>query len=111
MDKAQLTKARLPEEDVDIPDVGTVRVRALSRAEALRVTDTEMPAAKMEQLLLSMAMVDPVMSEQDVAAWQDAASAGELEPITEVIKRLSGLAEKAAKSGVSGVRTTTRPGA
>jgi predicted transcriptional regulator len=107
MDKALLKKARLAEEDVDLPGVGVIRVRALSRAEALRVTDTEMPVTRMEQLLLSMAMVDPEMSEQDVAEWQSAASAGELEPVTEVIKRLSGLAEKAAKSGVPGVRTTT----
>lgn len=107
MDKALLKKARLAEEDVELPGVGVIRVRALSRAEALRVTDTEMPVTRMEQLLLSMAMVDPEMSEQDVAEWQAAASAGELEPVTEVIKRLSGLAEKAAKSGVPGVRTTT----
>jgi hypothetical protein len=102
MDKSALVRPRLSEEDVEIPGVGTVRVRALSRAEALKVTDTEMPVARMEQLLLSMAMLDPVMSEQDVAEWQSAASAGELEPITKVIQRLSGLAQGAAKSGVPG---------
>jgi hypothetical protein len=103
MDKAALTTGRtLAEEAVPIPGVGEVRVRALSRAEALQVTGKEMPVAVMEQKLLSMAMVDPVMSEQDVAQWQAAASAGELEPITKVIQRLSGLQQGAAKSRVPG---------
>jgi hypothetical protein len=100
MDKSLLTKPRLAEEDVELPGVGTVRVRALSRAEALTVSDTEMPVATMEQRLLSMAMVDPVMTEADVAAWQEAASAGELEPITQVIQRLSGLTKESPKSSV-----------
>ncbi|HEX5120362.1 MAG TPA: hypothetical protein VFW65_34705 [Pseudonocardiaceae bacterium] len=100
MDKSLLTKARLAEEDVELPGVGTVRVRALSRAEAMKVTDRELPVARMEQVLLSMAMVDPVMSEADVAEWQTAAPGGELEPVVEVIQRLSGLEKKAAKSGV-----------
>lgn len=109
VDKAALFTRRLTEEDIELPGVGTIRVRALSRAEALQVTDKKMPVELMEQKLLSMAMVDPVMSEQDVRAWQEAAGAGELEPVTEVIQRLSGLRKEAAKSGVQGVRETTRP--
>jgi hypothetical protein len=100
MDKALLTKPRLAEEDVEIPGVGTVRVRALSRAEAMKVTDRELPVATMEQALLSMAMVDPKLTEAEVAEWQEAAPGGELEPVVEVIQRLSGLAKKAPKSGV-----------
>ena len=100
MDKAALTRPRLAEENVEIPGVGVVRVRALSRAEAYKVSDREMPVDEMERILLSAALVDPVMSEQDVSEWQSAASAGELEPVVEVIQRLSGLAAKAGKSGV-----------
>lgn len=109
MDKGALFTRRLAEEDIELPGVGTIRVRALSRAEALAVTDKKMPVAEMEQRLLAMAMVDPVMSEADVRQWQDAAGAGELEPVTEVIQRLSGLRKEAAKSGLPPVRTTTRP--
>lgn len=104
MDKAALKARRLAEEDVELPGVGTVRVRALSRAEAMTVTGKELPVEVMEQKLLSMAMVDPEMSEQDVAEWQAAASAGELEPVTKVVQRLSGLEQGAAKSGVQEVR-------
>lgn len=100
IDKSTLFVRRLAEEDIALPGVGTVRVRALSRSEALLVSDREMSTAKMEQLLLSMAMVDPEMSEADVLAWQDAAGAGELEPVTQVIQRLSGLRKNAAKSGL-----------
>ena len=105
MDKDLLLKARLPEGQHEIPGVGVVRFRALTRGEALEIVGKEMPYADMERRLLSAALVDPQLTEDDVKAWQDAAPAGELEPICEAIQKLSGLEEVAAKAAYQSFRS------
>jgi hypothetical protein len=103
--KELLFKSRLAEADVAIPGVGTVRVRALSRAEVLMVRkatdlagDVDGPRALvLERKMVATAMVDPVLSESEVARWQRASAAGELEPVTDAIQRLSGMLPTAAK--------------
>jgi hypothetical protein len=103
--KELLFKSRLAEADVAIPGVGTVRVRALSRAEALMVRkatdlagDVDGPRALvLERKMVATAMVNPVLSESEVARWQRASAAGELEPVTDAIQRLSGMLPTAAK--------------
>ena len=100
MDKSELFKPRLPEEDVEIPGVGTVRVRGLSRAEALALNGHEGSPERVERMLISKAAVDPELTPEDVAKWQEAAGAGELEPVMVAITRLSGMemqAKEAAK--------------
>lgn len=111
MDKELLFTPRLSEESVEIPGVGTVRVRALSRGEALRAQSAKGVAA-IERAMLALGMVDPALTEDEVKRWQEASPAGELEPITRVIQRLSGMeagADKAAyksdgHGSVAGVR-------
>jgi hypothetical protein len=103
--KELLFKSRLAEADVAIPGVGTVRVRALSRAEVLMVRkatdlagDVDGPRALvLERKMVATAMVSPVLSESEVARWQRASAAGELEPVTDAIQRLSGMLPTAAK--------------
>ena len=99
MNKELLFKPRLPESDVEVPGVGTVRVRGLSRAEALLVRDA-VDRAKGEQKILSLAMVDPKLTEAEVAAWQSASVALEIEAVTDKIMELSGMSESAAKEAV-----------
>ncbi|MCG3757371.1 hypothetical protein [Amycolatopsis sp. Poz14] len=101
MDKQALFAKRLEERDVDVPGVGTVRVRSLSRAEALSLRGKEMGAVKMERVLLSLAMVHPRLTEDEVKQWQEAAPAGELNTVQEVILDLSGMNKEAAKSDVA----------
>ncbi|HEV8568984.1 MAG TPA: hypothetical protein VGQ92_18200 [Actinoplanes sp.] len=102
MDKETLLKPRLPEDDVEIPGVGTVRVRGLSRGEVLR--GQGLKGVDLEAYMLAAGMVDPPMTRDEVKQWQAASPAGELEPVTDVISRLSGLDEGAAKSDVPEVR-------
>jgi hypothetical protein len=105
VDKDLLFKPRLAEADVEIPGVGTVRVRALSRAEVLLVRkatdlagDVDGPRALvLERKMIATAMVDPVLTESEVGRWQNASAAGELEPVTDAIQRLSGMLPTAAK--------------
>lgn len=102
MDKRALLANRLPREEVEIPGVGTVTIRGLSRYELhLSGKGTE-DGALIEARMLAMAMVDPELSVDDVLEWQKQAPAGELGPVTEKLRELSGLAEGAPKSGVPG---------
>jgi hypothetical protein len=105
LDKELLFKPRLAEDDVQIPGVGSVRVRALSRSEVLLVrkaTDLagDVPAPRalvLERKMIATAMVDPVLTESEVGRWQNASAAGELEPVTDAIQRLSGMLPTSAK--------------
>jgi len=102
-DKAQLVGVgrRLDERDVKVTVAGQlmlVRVRALSRAEALDLQKMEGAGLPMiERRMLSLAMVRPRMTEGDVREWQEAAPAGELEPITDACQELSGVGDGSAK--------------
>src|SRR5688572_30491197 len=97
IDKATLLKARLAEQEVDIPGVGTVRVRALSRAEALEVQGLGGDVAAIERKILALGMVDPPLTDAEVGEWYAAAPAGELEPVCQAIVAMSGLSEGAPK--------------
>lgn len=104
IDKNALFAPRLPEEEFEISGVGSVRIRALTRAEMLRIRGKEMPVDEMERQLLSLALVAPKLTEDDVRKWQHASAAGELEPLTKAVMRLSGLEATAPKEAVKRFR-------
>jgi hypothetical protein len=81
--------------------IARVTVRGLFRQEALRINkmDSDKNPALVEQKLLNIAMINPRMSEKDVAAWQSVAPARELDPVVKRINELSGMTEDATKSG------------
>ncbi len=100
-DKELLFKESLPEADVEIPGKGTVRVRALTRAEALScqsVKDGPGRVEAIERKMLALAMVDPEMTEAEVGRWQKASVAGEMDRVGNKIQELSGMTEGAAKA-------------
>lgn len=104
-DKSLLFKSTLDEAEVEIPGKGTVRVRALSRAEVMKATSgirSEADAfdrqAELERKLLAAAMVDPALTEAEVGQWQEASTAGEIEAVIDKVQELSGTAQGAAKA-------------
>jgi hypothetical protein len=97
IDKELLFKSRLPEADVEVADIGTVRVRGLSRAEVLSVQQTQGAAAAIERKMLALALLDPKLTEKEVQKWQEASDAGEIEPVTNKVVELSGMDPEAAK--------------
>jgi hypothetical protein len=109
MDKELLFKSRLPEADVDIPGVGTVRVRGLSRIEAMHVQEANGTEAQ-ERRILAIGMVDPELTESEVGQWQKASIASELEPVSTKIAELSGLLPGADKATFQGDGTGSEPG-
>lgn len=101
--EALLSRRELTTEDVELP-AGTVQVRGLTRAEALRVTGRKLEESEAERVLLAMALVDPVLTEDEVRTWQRNAPAGELQPVVVAIQRLSGLAADAVKESMATFR-------
>jgi hypothetical protein len=107
-DKETFLKARLPEREVDLEGVGTVRVRSLSRAEAGRLPQMAEDPDAAEVFILATGLVDPSLSEDEVRTWLANATAGEVETVTEAILALSGLLGDAV--GEARRRFPERPG-
>ncbi|RKF24140.1 hypothetical protein [Micromonospora globbae] len=99
MDKAALFAPRLPEDDVEVPGVGRVRVRGLNRSEAMAVGKIEDAALK-DLNIIAMGMVAPKLSVSEVRRWGEAAPAGELEVVSRRIAQLSGMLPDSAKEAV-----------
>lgn len=118
MDKELLFKPRLQEADVELPGVGTVRVRGLTqeeRGECVREGDIDAEGnpviskgAAIARRLIAKAMIDPPMTLNDVDAWQRAAPAGELDQVALKVQELSGMLPGATKEAYKSVRG--RPG-
>ncbi len=116
MDKELLFKSRLPEDDVDVSGVGTVRVRGLNRIEAMHIQAATDPA-EADRRIIAQGLVDPVLvisgllhqldgkpckACAEAGQWQKASIAAELEPVTTRIAELAGIAPDAAKQAVKG---------
>jgi hypothetical protein len=103
------TATGLPEDDVEVPSMGTVRVRGLSREEVFETQKAKETQAH-ERKILRLGMVDPVMTEGQAALWQKVSPAGEIEPVVDKIRELSGLSEGADKSDVRSDGSGPGPG-
>lgn len=92
-----LSAPRFEEHTEMIEGVGEITYRALSRDEVLngRERNKGKSTAEIECYLVSLAMVDPELTPEDVTQWQRVSPAGELERITTQIMRLSGMGGRA----------------
>ncbi len=100
LDKAALTGGTinaLPQEDVEIPGKGSVRVRALTRAEMLSLGDN-LSVLEIERKMISMAMIDPVLTEAEVKAWQDSSPVNEMTTVVRKINALGGVGQGVDKT-------------
>jgi hypothetical protein len=93
------TPSGMPEDDVEVTGLGLVRVRGLSRDEALSLRGIA-GRAESERALLAFAMVSPRLTPAQVARWQAASPAGEMEPVTDKVAELSGMLDDSAKQAV-----------
>lgn len=104
LSREALLQAAFGVEDVEIPGKGTVKVRALSRSQALQFDGVETDAAVMERRLVAAALVEPKLTEDDVQVWQDSSPVGELQGVVAAIMRLSGMGEEALKEAMQQFR-------
>lgn len=99
MDKSKLIGKRADPKAVEVEvEGGTVQVRPLSREQILILRKLNADPLKFEQLLLSYAMVDPELTEDEVAEWQKNSGALEIEDVTDKVMEISGLKERAEKA-------------
>lgn len=105
---ALLAKTSVGPEEMEVPGVGTVSIRPLTRAEALGMQDIDMRADLMEQKLLALAMVDPQLTEDEVAEWQANSPAGLMHDVVLRIIEISGMHQVAAKSAYADFRGRPR---
>lgn len=85
--KSKLLARRLGSKTV-ATEVGDLVVRALNREEARQVAAAK-DQAERDRRLLSLGIVDPELTADDVDAWSAAAPAGELEDVSLEIAKLS----------------------
>lgn len=95
-DKSKLFAPRLPRAEITIPDVGTITVRGLNRAEAM-IVQGKKGTEETEIAILHLGLVDPELTESEVRQWHRAAPAGEIEPVSSKIAELSGMLDGQAK--------------
>ena len=114
MDKAVLLKGFLPEADVELPSgIGTVRVRGLSRQEAVAVqrgVREDDPDANdvLEVRAVARGMVDPQLTEDEVAAWRASGVAADVQAVAQRISELSNMDKAAGKGPTSSSKRTRR---
>lgn len=103
VDKEILFSLTVPEQKLELPGLGTIRVRGLSRVEMLLAGKHD-TVAEVERWMLHFGIVEPALTVKEVERWQRAAPSATFQPITMLIRELSGHGEGADKSGVSEVR-------
>lgn len=86
--KETVLTARLPHEDFTVDGQGDVRIRALSRAEALQLPDDEVDK---EAHILSLGVVEPAFTVTEARRWLASSPAGELQSLSRRIAELSGM--------------------
>src|SRR5689334_19532258 len=111
MDKEALFRPRLEQADVEIPGVGTVTVRALTRWELLTAGHgvKEGNVLELERRMLAYGMVEPALTESEVGEWQKVCPANEIQPILAKINELSGVGKDAHKEAYKSLRPEPGP--
>jgi hypothetical protein len=91
MDKAKLFEPRLPTQEVNVPGVGVVTVRGITRFEQMVFSKAANGnVAVFDRKQLAAAMVDPEITEDEAERWMQAATAGEISQVVTIIGELSG---------------------
>jgi hypothetical protein len=115
VDKSALLNQAAPEQaDVEIPGIGTVIVRGLTRAEVVRQRKASDTTAldgarqlEIERQMVAAGLVDPVMTVDEVANWQKVDTSGQIELVSTRIAELSGLLTTSEKDAYKSFRDDT----
>jgi hypothetical protein len=108
--REQILGRKLGRETVTLSDGGEVVVRGLNRNEAIVLQQEREGIAGRDNYLIATGLVDPVMSEEDVAAWAESGAAGDLVDVSRAINRLSGLAAASGKEATKSFPGRRRAG-
>ena len=86
--------------DVMLPRGKRVKVRGMTRYELMLTRKGTEDAAEIERRMISMCLIEPRMTGAQVDRWQKSTGPMVMAPVTEAIRRLSGLGDDADKSDV-----------
>lgn len=92
VDKASLLALTLPRETVEVPGLGSVTVRGLSRAEVVHLQVSCTTPDELENETLAAGMVEPALSVEEAAGFRANAPSDVVRAISDPILALSGLA-------------------
>lgn len=89
--------AERPTLDVYLPGADLwVRIKALIRDEAIKVSDTKSSVDR-ERKIITWSLAEPAMTYQQVEQWHRTAIAGDVQVLVEAVTELSGLDDQARK--------------
>jgi hypothetical protein len=100
--REEILARKTGQEVITLPGGGQVKVRGLTRDEALAVRDRDTVGAK-DNFVIATGLVDPALTEDDVAAWAATGDVGDMTTISEAISRLSGMMPGQAKDATKSV--------
>jgi hypothetical protein len=85
--------------DFPVPGLGIIKIKPLSRAQAMAVYNRDLDAAEMEQVVVSSACVEPTFTVAEIAQWQTHSTAGgPLLALVNKILEISGMEIGAGKA-------------
>lgn len=87
--KDAFLKGHLPELDVEVPEIGTIRIRGLSRSESLRSVDFE--SAEREAQVLAWGILEPPLTADEAQTWRDNVTPAVANAVIHEILMLSGM--------------------
>lgn len=93
------TGSGMPEGDVTLASGAIIRVRGMSRWEAMKGKAVD-DRIEWEAYVIATGMVAPAMTVEAVRTWQQRSLPAELEPVTDKIAELSGMDEGAERRAV-----------
>jgi hypothetical protein len=96
VDKAALLACDIDAEDLDVPGLGLVRVKGLTRAETVETMAFE--GAAWERAIIVRGLVEPRLTDEEVLNFQNNKRSGVVTTIFNQIVHLSGVERGAAKS-------------
>jgi hypothetical protein len=102
IDKEILLKPRLLDDTLELLTGGEILVRGLSRTEVRELRKA--PDADFEVTLVSLGVVEPKLTVDEVRAWSDASPAEELEQVVRKISDLSGMGANSPKEAYKSLR-------
>lgn len=91
--KDAFLKASLPESEFNVPGLGTIRLRGLSRAEVVRFAELDFDGREVHTL--ACGIVAPELTEDEVREWRSTVVSRTVRLINDEIIKLSALNENA----------------
>jgi hypothetical protein len=100
--RSQILARKVGTEEVTLDGGATVTVRGITRKQAETIQAAEEGVVR-DATMISLGLVSPALSVDDVATWFESAPAGDAKTLSAAIMRLSGMTDEAGKDATKSV--------